>query len=76
MIADFLIGLSHQDDFVLLFSGYTLSQEMFPNSCRYLAVGHLVRGFNGEDVRFESFVPNKFFQLAFCLTRAKYLEGV
>jgi len=39
-------------------------------------IGHLVRGFRGWYAGFESTPPDASFQLAFCLTRSKYLDGV
>jgi len=41
-----------------------------------LAIRHLVHGFNGKDVCFESFVLKTFFQLAFGLAGAKDLDRV
>src|SRR3972149_9975935 len=62
--------LSHYD-FLSYISWHTFSQKMFPNFLCDLPIGHLVYGFNGKDVCFESFMLNTFFQLAFCLARTK-----
>ncbi len=49
--------------------------KMLPNFRCDLAIGHLVHGFNRKDMTLESFMLKTLFQLAFCLTRAKYLDG-
>ena len=52
-----------------------LCQKVLTHFRCNLPVGHFVRGLHGEDPRLQSFMLNPFCQLAFCLTRAEYLDG-
>jgi hypothetical protein len=46
------------------------------SSCRDLAIGHLVHGFNRKDMTFESFVLKTLFKLTFGLAGTNYLDGI
>jgi len=62
----------YPDIFAVLF----LARKALAHFRGNLVIAEFVSGFNGENVSFEAFVLDPFFQLAFGFPRPKYLDGI